>query len=354
MAAQFRQAYSRSYICFIGGDTGSGKSSRSPGALFEAFPETSHCGAALVLQKKTAASTLVYSAGLKRMAYVWNGDMWIWPKTTPFVMLVTPLCLIHRLVRAESWADIAWVLLDEFHNRDPLALLLLAVIVQLKEQRDPRVEQMRLALVSATRAGPIVAAAEQFLSRKGVTLPSVTVPHLAEPPFKPHLWSVVPVPLGWSEMRDVYDRAVLAAKLMSEWIMDNWGESAVILFLPPGDQEVRRLATQLQTSPTLSDVSWRWSVMALTGDTTIKDRDWLFEKMDSQNRGKDEPCLFVVMKSGTGEDSWNPNCNGLIDMNEQMVKDAWDFLQSQPADKACVKQRAGRIGRHRRGVFFNN
>ena len=138
---------------------------------------------------------------------------------------------------AEAWDDIAWPLLNEFHSNDALALLLLAVIVQLKEQNDPRVREMRVALVTATRDGPIVAAAEQFLKRKGVTLPSVTMPHLAEPPLKPHLWSVVPVPLGWKEMRDDYDRAVLTARLMSEWIMGNWGESAVILFLSPGDHE---------------------------------------------------------------------------------------------------------------------
>ena len=77
--------------------------------------------------KRTAASTLVYSEGLRGMACVWNGHAWIWPKTTPFVMLVTPLCLIHRFVGAAAWDDIAWLFLDEFHNRDTLAFLLLTV-----------------------------------------------------------------------------------------------------------------------------------------------------------------------------------------------------------------------------------
>ena len=192
--------------------------------------------------------------------------------------------------------------------------LLLAVIVLLKEKNDSRVRQMRLVLVSASRDGPIVAAAEQFLSRKGVVLPSVTVAHLANPPLIHHLWSGVRVPKGCKGRRDCYDRAFLAAKLMSEWIM--------IKTSP----EVRRLATTLQTSPTLN-VPWDWEVMLLTGDITMQERDELFARMESQECRQNEGCLFAIMKSGTGEDSWNPNCNALIDMNQQMFLDGYDFLQ---------------------------
>ena len=116
--------------------------------------------------------------------------------------------------------------------------------------------------------------------------------------------------------------------------------------------DVRRLATTLQTSPTLN-VPWDWEVMPLAGDTTMQERDELFARMESQDCWPNEPALFLIMKGGTGEDSWNPNCNALIDMNQQMFLDGYEFLQQQRADEACVKQRAGRVGRHRRGLLLN-
>ena len=51
------QALSELRLGLFGGLTGSGKTSRRVGALFEAFPETSHGGAAIVLQKDCCEHT---------------------------------------------------------------------------------------------------------------------------------------------------------------------------------------------------------------------------------------------------------------------------------------------------------
>ena len=92
------------------------------------------------------------------LPHLWNGDDWTWPRQTPFVVLVTPVSLFHRLRDAESWSDIGCYVLDEIHNKEALYCLFVAIFVYLKQRHDARVAHARLLLMTATLTGPVVCA----------------------------------------------------------------------------------------------------------------------------------------------------------------------------------------------------
>ena len=76
------------------------------------------------------------------------------------------MSLFHRLREAESWSDVGVFVLDEFHNLEGRYCVFVAIFVDLKAKRDPRVADARLALMSATQKGPIVGAIREFLERR--------------------------------------------------------------------------------------------------------------------------------------------------------------------------------------------
>ena len=192
---------------------------------------------AMVVPKKSAAMTLNSSDGLRHLAFIWNGDAWLHPKRTPFVMLTTPVSFIHRLMQAKSCCDLGCLLLDEFHNPDAWNLFLLLLFITFKRRDDPRVRKMKCLLLTATWMGPTVTAAEKYLEDNDIHLPAVEVKR-HDQHFQPTtLWDVVKRPDGWTDM-NMYDRTVLALQRMSEWIWNAWGESAIALILAPCDKEV--------------------------------------------------------------------------------------------------------------------
>ena len=104
---------------------------------------------------------------LGSMARTWNGDRWGRPIQPRCVVLVTAVFLFHRFHRATEWKDIRYLILDELHRRLPLALLFVQFFVHLLSIRDPRVEHVKLLLMTATRAGPAIAAVGESLCRTG-------------------------------------------------------------------------------------------------------------------------------------------------------------------------------------------
>ena len=65
------------------------------------------------------------------------------------------------------------------------------------------------------------------------------------------------------------------------------------------------------------------------------------------------PAYFLVAKAGIAEDSWTPNANGLIDLDDEACRDAHDHISLQRASKPAKEQRLGRAARHRDGVVLN-
>ncbi len=326
--------------------------------MAEAFPETRDRGMAHVLAKKIAADSLMewYSSSkdpaVRSMACLWNGDDWMWPRQTPFVMLTTHVSFFHRVRSAVSWADVAWFILDEFHNVEVLSLLFLALFVYLKKKGDPRVADARLLLMTATQTGPILRASLRFLEDQGISTSTVHVHPVAELPQRVHLWSVVTKPKEWVGMKS-FERAARIAELMGNWVEREWCESAVILFIVAGEAELHRMAAALKFSRGLINTKWHWEIATLSSDTTSSQKKVVFDRLAEQDCRQGWPAYFVIVKAGIAEDSWTPNVNCLVDLGEEIVKDAHGFLHVAKASDAAKEQRKGRVARHRRGLHVN-
>ena len=145
----FRAALSRAQLCWVSGTTGVGKSTRTPRALIESRTSgglgVSVCH---VLHRKLPALSLhdfycMHSqASMQQMSCVWNGDEHMWPRQSPFVALTTPASLYHRLRGCIAWHDIGYFVLDEFHCKSGLLMLLFAFFVYLFETQDPRAHSL--------------------------------------------------------------------------------------------------------------------------------------------------------------------------------------------------------------------
>ena len=79
-------------------------------------------------------------------------------------------------------------------------------------------------------------------------------------------------------------------------------------------------------------MKWDYVVKAYSGEQTANDRDDLVKSMLDHDCQRKKPPLFIIMKAGQGEDSWNPNINGLVDMNQRVYVDANGFLSVHEAD----------------------
>ena len=102
------------------------------------------------------------------MVYVWNGDEWMEPQSCPFVALTTPVSFFHRIRSAAEWKDVRWVTFDEIHGQGGLMVFLFAFFVSLLCAKDPRVRDMGILLMTATKEGPVVAAVEKVLMDAGI------------------------------------------------------------------------------------------------------------------------------------------------------------------------------------------
>ena len=202
-AAQFVGADSEFGIFVVTGRTGTGKSTLTPKAILEAFSEKQLRGVVHLLPKKIAADSIASwywnhaDEALHSLPHIWNGDYKMWPRKTTFVVLVTPVCLFHRLRDARSWNDIGCYVVDEIHSKEALSCLFVAIFVSLKQQRDARVAHARLLLMTATPKGPVFGVIRKFFDSRGVTARSVKICPTFEPKECIHLWSLVDPPEHW-------------------------------------------------------------------------------------------------------------------------------------------------------------
>ena len=73
----------------------------------------------------------------------------------------------------------------------------------------------------------------------------------------------------------------------------------------------------------------------------------MLERLQRQKFKAGENNIVVLCTAGKGEDSWTPDVNAVIDMDEQMSKNQHGFLQLYQASGASKTQRRGRGGRYR-------
>ena len=79
-------------------------------------------------------------------------------------------------------------------------------------------------------------------------------------------------------------------------------------------------------------MQWDYVVKACTGTQTGNDRDDLIKSMLAHNGHHKKAPLFIIMKAGLAEDSWNPNINGIVEMNLRVYVDEHGFLSVDQAD----------------------
>ena len=291
---KMRASFENSPVCWVTGVPGSGKSTRGPMAALKAL-EAMGCGgrgAVLVLQKKLAAYTLFdyfvsEACGAAGMARVWNGDHKMWPAQQPFLMLTTPTSFYHRLKHADAWADVGLLVLDEVHNKDGLTHLILAFVLYLIQQQDPRVRHLKVLLVTATpgAAGGASSSGEtpacatpaaireavRLLEEAGVPSSSVEV----EPGISHDAWKRIPLfevveqPRRWSRMT-VLEQASEACVLMTDWLWREKWESAVLLLIVAGEKEMMQLRNFLYASEALERLS-DYEIFTLSGETLGSD-----------------------------------------------------------------------------------
>ena len=79
-------------------------------------------------------------------------------------------------------------------------------------------------------------------------------------------------------------------------------------------------------------INWKYVTKAYTGTPTANDRDDLIKEMLDHDGKRHKAPLFIIMKAGQAEDSWNPNINGIVEMNRRVHVDEEGFLFVEDAD----------------------
>ena len=95
-------------VCWVVGQTGVGKSTRTPLSLMELTPVDEFAGLAHIIPRKLTSYTLynfsqLPSSDHASMVLVWNGDEWMRPESYLFVVLTTPVSFFHRIRSAANF-----------------------------------------------------------------------------------------------------------------------------------------------------------------------------------------------------------------------------------------------------------
>ena len=230
------------------GDGRAGKTTRSPCSLvaLNRGTDLATTGIAHVMPMKLAALSVRSHywknpwQAIRELPFIWNGDEKDGPHNRPFVMLSTPVPMLHRLMTASDYLDTSWLIIDELHSRNIYCMLLIALYVWMRRRDDHRLGAMKLLLMSATMEDPVVTQVTQFLTESGLAAGSFVVEPEKPPPQKVELYERVDLPENWKTM-DGNVRAMTTMRLMSRWIRDNWRKGAVILVFCAGQAELAGL-----------------------------------------------------------------------------------------------------------------
>ena len=64
----------------------------------------------------------------------------------------------------------------------------------------------------------------------------------------------------------------------------------------------------------------------MSSDVGFKRKESVLERLRKQDCEVGWPAYFLVVKASTGEDSWTPNANGMIDLDEEAMRDVFDHI----------------------------
>ena len=353
----FENALLSSFVVWVFGGTGVGKSRRSPLAVMMALVNLGiePKGVLHVNPKKLSAYSLLgmyqdpnNEVVVQQMASIFNGDMWHFPWQKEFVVLSTPASTYHRLRKASSWQDLSLIVFDEIQVTDGLVYLLIVYVIGLISRRDPRASGVRVLLMTATPRGSAYNTLLAVLGRMRVNPGTVTLS--ASESYKQYkrtpLWDVVDKPDDWADLTQ-HEKVIVALILMTEW---HWykaptQQSASILIFAAGETEVHRMVNAIRFSDKLKAKKWEYDVLGLWGSAPSSVEREVKDRLDTHKFSSSMNPFFLVLTPGVGEDGWTPKANGMINCRQHMTINRLGFLVKENSDEVSDVQRRGRVGR---------
>ena len=131
------------------------------------------------------------------------------------------------------------------HSQDGFVDLMLAFFVSLLCAEDPRVRDMGILLMTATKEGPVVTAVEKLLTDAGIQAGQVEVPPLpGRPTYRAiDLDEMEKLPHDWNRMSRL-EKCCVAVHLMILHFRDKCRESAQILILVAGEKDAYKVTDE--------------------------------------------------------------------------------------------------------------
>ena len=251
---------------------------------------------------------------------------------------VTEGILLRWLQDDRELSDIGIILFDEFHERNLLSDVALAVVKDLQRTRRP---DLKIVVMSATLdAGPVA----DYLRASGVRIDAT--PDQSNPPAAPVLVSegrVFPVAHRWSEYGDQRPPSEQAADAV-ERIVAN-GDPGDILVFMPGMGEIQSTINALQSAA----LGERCLFLPLHGDLSPDDQDRAFQPAD---RRKIVVATNVAETSVTIDGICHVVDSGLARVARYDAERGIQTLTIEEISRASADQRAGRAGRTAPGTCW--
>lgn len=316
--------------------TGSGKTTQVPQMLLDGGLAGDK--RVVVLQpRRVAARTVASRVAWERGAPL-GGEVGYQVRFEDHIASATRLCfvtegiLLRWLQRDEALSDVGIVVFDEFHERNLLSDVALALVKQLRRTRRP---DLKIVVMSATLEAEPVA---RYLGEgPGAGVAEAPVPILVSE------GRTFPVEIRWSDYTDRRPEWERAAEAVGTIVANGW-EGDILVFMP-GMGEIQATMRELGSLR----LAERIQLLPLHGDLAPEDQDRAFASCD---RRKVVVSTNVAETSVTIDGVRHVVDSGLARMARYDAERGVQTLLVEPISRASADQRAGRAGRTAPGTCW--
>ena len=201
-------------------------------------------------------------------------------------------------------------------------ILFVHYYIFLRQRGDPRVRNVKLLLLTATKEGPVVEAIQRLLTSAEVQSEDFWVPR--EPGRPNHKVlnlfdeGVATKPVQWKKAC-LAERACMAAEAMARYLWNKQpSQSAQILFILPGEKEIYDVRSALK----MWHFDREWNHYCLLGETPREEIRAVLDRLENQHFNYNWSSVFVLVTAGIFEDGWTLYVNGVVDFGKQMHGEA--------------------------------
>ena len=230
-------------------------------------------------------------------------------------------------------------------------ILFVHYYIFLRQRGDPRVRNVKLLLLTATKEGPVVEAIERLLTSAGVESEEFCVPRV--PGRRSHevlnLFDegVATKPVEWKKAC-LADKACMAAEAMARYLWNKQPrESAQILFILPGEKEIYDVRNALK----MWHFDFEWDHYCLFAETPREEIRALLDRLEEEPFNPDWRSVLVLASAGMATDGWTLYVNGVVDSGQEVYVDDLGFLHVVSESKVSATQREVRAGRVADGLY---